>query len=118
MSYRPAESLESRRLFAVALPTDYEQYMLELLNRARANPSAEASRLGISLNEGLPAGTITSTAKQPLAFNTNLIDAARKHSAWMIANDTFAHAGENNTDPGDRMTAAGYDFSGTWGWGE
>src|SRR4051794_36660045 len=91
MPYRPAaaELLESRRLLAVALPTDYEQYMLELLNRARSDPSAEAARLGISLNEGLASGTITSTSKQPLAFNANLIDAARNHSTWMIANDTF-----------------------------
>ncbi|MGI6300562.1 MAG: hypothetical protein ACOX52_05840 [Verrucomicrobiota bacterium] len=37
-------------------PTHYEQLMLELVNRARANPVAEADRLGIELNEGLPAG--------------------------------------------------------------
>ena len=31
----------------------YEQYLLELINRARADPGAEAARLGISLNQGL-----------------------------------------------------------------
>jgi hypothetical protein len=62
-------------------PTAYEQYILELINRARANPGAEAARLGIDLNQGLAAGTISTAAKQPLAFNPLLIDAARGHSA-------------------------------------
>ena len=33
--------------------------MLELINRARMNPVAEAARFGISLNSGLAAGTHT-----------------------------------------------------------
>ena len=32
----------------MAQPTAYEQYFLELVNRARANPGAEAKRLGLS----------------------------------------------------------------------
>src|SRR5688500_4762620 len=112
------QPLEPRRLVAAALPTDVEQYMLELANRARANPAGEAARLGIDLNEGLSPGTISSTPKQPLAFNPNLIDAAAKHSQWMIDNDVFAHSGAGGSDPGDRMTAAGYSFDGNWGWGE
>jgi hypothetical protein len=55
------ERLEPRQLMSAVAPTDYEQYMLELLNRARANPAAEAARHGIDLNEGLPAGTISTT---------------------------------------------------------
>lgn len=30
---------------SAAEPTEYEQYMLELINRARANPVAEVTRL-------------------------------------------------------------------------
>jgi hypothetical protein len=112
------EPLEPRRLLAAALPTDFDQYLLELANRARANPTVEAARFGIDLNEGLSPGTISSTPKQPLAFNPNLIDAARTHSQWMIDNDVFDHTGAGGSDPGDRMTAAGYSFDGTWGWGE
>lgn len=41
----------------------YEQYLLELINRARADPGAEAARLGISLNQGLSPGTIWDTEK-------------------------------------------------------
>ncbi|HYC01935.1 MAG TPA: CAP domain-containing protein [Azospirillaceae bacterium] len=102
----------------MAQPTAFEQYMLELLNRARSDPAGEAARLGIDLNQGLPAGTITATPKQPLAFNMLLIDAARAHSDWMLATDIFSHTGVNGSSPGDRMAAAGYPFTGSWSWGE
>ncbi|MEM7590757.1 MAG: CAP domain-containing protein [Cyanobacteria bacterium P01_A01_bin.83] len=95
-------------------PTAYEQYLLELINRARSNPLAEANSLGIGLNDGLAAGTITEIAKQPLAFNSLLIDASRTHSQWMLNTDTFSHTGEGDSDPGDRIGDAGYQFS-TWG---
>ena len=60
------EAIENRVLLAAVVPTDYEQYMIELINRARANPGAEAARIGVDLNEGIPAGTITTDPKQPL----------------------------------------------------
>lgn len=102
----------------MALISAYEQYMLELINRARANPAAEAARLGIDLNAGLPAGTISAAAKQPLAFNAALADAAEDHSAWMLNTDTFSHTGSGGSAPGARMKAAGYQFTGSWSWGE
>ncbi len=101
-----------------AAPNDYEQYLLELINRARANPTAEAARYGIDLNEGLAPGTISSAPKPPLALNPNLLDAARAHSQWMIDTDTFSHTGASGSAPGDRMTAAGYTFQAPAGWGE
>ena len=97
---------------------DYEQYLLELVNRARADPAGEAARYGIDLNEGLAPGTISSDPKQPLALNPSLIDGARGHSQWMIDNDVFSHTGANGSSPGDRMAAAGYDFVPPWSWGE
>jgi Ca2+-binding RTX toxin-like protein len=88
-----------------------EQLMLELVNRARLDPNAEAVRQGITLNQGIGAGTISSSAKQPLAPNTLLNDSARAHSQWMIDNDVFSHTGAGGSSPFDRMTAAGYDFT-------
>lgn len=109
-------------------PTELEQYMLELLNRARANPSAEVTRLsgefwgdaGVSqpadLNEGLTSGTITSTAKPPLAFSMDLVTAASNHAQHQLQADAWGHY-EGATDvgdcwtgnsPSDRATAAGY----------
>jgi uncharacterized protein YkwD len=99
-------------------PTPQEQLTLELLNRARANPTAEAQRFGISLNQGLPAGTITTVPKQPLTFQQALITASRGHSQWMINTDTFSHTGSNGTNSKQRMEAAGYPFTGGWGAGE
>ncbi len=96
----------------MAEPTAYEQLFLELINRARLDPAAEAARLGVSL------GTITTTQKQPLAFNTKLNDAADAHSAWMLAADVFSHTGSGGSSPYARMQAAGYTFSGSWSWGE
>jgi uncharacterized protein YkwD len=112
------ESLESRQYRAAVEPTALEQYMVELINRARANPAAEAQRFGMDLNEGLSAGTITTTPKQPIAPNFNLTDAARTHAQYLIATDTFSHTGSGGTNPGQRMTNSGYVFGGSSGWGE
>jgi hypothetical protein len=111
------EQLEPRRLMSAVEPTAAEQYMLELVNKARANPAVMATSLGIDLNEGLAPGTISASAKQPLAFNSDLITAAREHSTWMIQNNTFAH-NEGNVDPGGQMSAAGYPFTGSYSWGQ
>lgn len=91
-----------------------EQLVLEMINRARLDPAGEASRLGISLNEGLAAGTISSAAKQPLASNGKLANAAQGHSQHMLGVDQFAHEGIGDGTPTTRMTAAGYAFSGSW----
>lgn len=104
------ELLEHRRLLTASNPTNNDQYLLELINRARANPADEAALYGIALNEGLPAGTITTAAKQPLAFNTFLVNAARGHSQDMINHDYFAHQGFDGTQPQDRMANSGYFF--------
>jgi serralysin len=85
-----------------------EVYLLELINRGRLDPAAEAARFGISLNAGLAAGTISTAAKQVLAPNTQLEKAAIGHSKWMIASDVFSHTGKGGSQPSDRAAAAGY----------
>jgi len=98
--------------------TAHEQLLLELVNRARLDPAGEAARYGIDLNKDLPAGTITATPKQPLASNPNLATAAQNHSQWQLDTDTFSHTGSGGSNPGNRMSAAGYSFTGSWSWGE
>jgi len=98
--------------------TAQEQYLLELVNRARLDPAGEAARIGIGLNDGLPAGTISADSKQPLASNQYLATAAQNHSQWMLDTDNFSHTGSGGSSPGNRMSAAGYSFTGPWGWGE
>lgn len=98
---------------AAVTPTDFEQYMVELINRARANPAAEAARLNVDLNEGLAPGTITTDPKQPLAINMYLTDAARSQAQWLVANSTFSHSGPGGNSPSDRMLASGWQTSGS-----
>ena len=97
--------LEERIVLAV---TAYEQLFLELINRARANPSAEAARYGISLNEGLPAGKIPTTAVQPLAMNNSLQSSIQGHLQDMINNDFFSHTGSNGSTIQTRINGSGY----------
>jgi hypothetical protein len=123
MPYRPhnllVEPLEPRLVLSAVYPTNYEQYLVELINRGRANPAAEADRYGVSLNEGVPSNqTISTAAKQPLAINPFLTDGAREHSQWMIDNDVFSHTGANGTAPNQRMISAGYTFRAPYTWGE
>src|SRR4028118_206419 len=92
-----------------------EQLLLELINRARLDPSGEAARYGISLNEGLASGTISAAAKAPLAFDFDLNQSAAGHSSWMLNQDIFSHTGAGGSSSNDRMRSAGYDFDGYWG---
>lgn len=101
------EPLEDRRLLAFTL-TAHDQLMLELINRARANPELEARRYGIDLNENLEPGTISPEPKQPLAPNEILNTAARLHSQDMLRYDFFSHTNRRGEGPSDRARKAGY----------
>lgn len=89
-----------------------EQYMLELINRARLDPLAEAARNGISLNYNLAPGQLHSGARGVLAPEAALELAATRHSQWMLSTDIFSHTGVNNTNPSQRAAAAGYQGPG------
>lgn len=89
---------------------DEEQLVIEMINRARANPAAEAARLGIDLNQDLTPGTISTAPKQPLAPHPLLIDVAAAHSQDMIDRDFFDHENPDGDDPGDRLNEAGYPW--------
>jgi Ca2+-binding RTX toxin-like protein len=95
-----------------------EQYFLELTNRARLDPLAEAAGFGISLNDGLAAGTLNGTSKQVLSPNELLEKSSEGHSQWMLDNNVFAHEGKGGSNAGERMIDAGYEFTGSWTWGE
>jgi len=94
-------------------PTEFEQYMIELLNRARVDPEGEVNRLGTgSLNEGPPTlggfpYTIPPGPKQPLAVSTTIMDAAIDYAQLLNDTDTFCH-GCFGTSSTDRMWMAGY----------
>lgn len=68
------------------------------------------------LNEGLTAGTISATAKPPLAFDTRLVDSASDYSDFLLATQQFSHTAQGT--PTERMIAAGFPFSGSFSTGE
>src|SRR3954469_13306435 len=80
--------------YSIGNPTPEQQYMLELINRARANGGAEATRLGLSgLQEGPPSingqpFTIANSV-QPLSWNPLLFNCAQVHSKLLNDSDQF-----------------------------
>jgi hypothetical protein len=122
-------------------PSNDEQYMLELLNRMRINPSAELHKLvNISGNPavfgnpissdpnvafnvqywGVVANTLqqqwnTLTPVAPVAWNTSLNAAAAGHDQLMIQYNTQSHQLPGESDPGTRITNAGYPVWSAWG---
>jgi len=110
-------------------PTAEEVECLHLLNRFRADPAGEGRRLawGGSLGyPGSPAGIDLKLCRAelaalrpvpPLVMDLRLLDAARRHADWLIANHATGHNQTPGTpafsgsDPVARMVASG--FAGT-----
>jgi Ca2+-binding RTX toxin-like protein len=90
-----------------------ETLFLELINRARLDPLAEAARYNLSdLNLGTSG--ITAAPKQILADNSLLNDSAQGHANWIIDTDTFSHTGAGGSSPTQRMQNAGFALNGSW----
>ncbi|MCB2079743.1 MAG: tandem-95 repeat protein [Novosphingobium sp.] len=114
----------------MAAPTAQEQYLLELINDARLDPMGNAARyissysplisssssIQDAINYFNVSGSMLLSAYQnltavaPVAWNSDLADAAHKHSAAMIAADEQSHHLAGELDLGDRVKAEGYDF--------
>ena len=119
-SYRADPAADSP--YSHGEPTAEEQLMLELINRARANPAAEGSRLRAMTDPGvlsaysyfqvdldqLVADFAGYPARPPLAFNAKLIAAARGHSQDMAGNNFQGHTGSDGSSMSTRIGAAGY----------
>lgn len=95
----------------MSLPTADEQWMLELVNRIRVDPSHELSRLFSSLNPltaidadvqdaidyfGVSSSVLQSnfaalTAVQAVGWDSGVADAAAAHNDLMISTDTQSH---------------------------
>lgn len=110
-------SINAQTQYSIGSPTNEQQYMLELINRARANGSAEATRLGLSgLQEGPPnyngeIWTIQNTV-QPLSWNPLLRNSAQGQAANLNNADQFFLGVDPHTfggmTPDQRIAAAGY----------
>jgi uncharacterized protein YkwD len=101
------EELETRQVLSGFQPTAVEQVFLEDLNDARANPTAYGQSIGVNLSYIAPS--------QPLAFDTDLIMAARLHSLDMNTRAYFSHYTPEGVGPQTRMINAGYPAGTAWG---
>jgi hypothetical protein len=112
-------------------PTNEDQYILEMVNRARANPAAEQDRIqklyssptlpaGWTLTTGFAAPVPAIPPQPPLAFNAALIGSSRSHSLDMWNNNYFDHVSPTDpaNTPQNRMVGAGYTLTGNWSLGE
>lgn len=109
-------------------PTADEQYMLELINRARANPAAEGALLAAATDPDITGNYSyfqvdtallrqefsTYPARPPLAFNAELLLAARLHTNDMATNNFQSHVGSNGFTFDKRIGNAGYTGLGRW----
>lgn len=116
------EGLETRELLSSGGPTDQQQYMLYLLNEARTNPAEMADRVTSNLNADVKAtlayykvdlpsvkNTLaTSTPKPPLAWSSQLADAAQGQSQYQADTGIQSHTGANGSNLESRLDQAGY----------
>lgn len=110
-------------------PSDDEQYMLELMNNARANP-AEAGIQAIDTDDpdvqqaytywqidkqATKQAFTTYPSRPPLAFHPSLLIASEKHTADMIANNFQGHVGSDGSQLTDRFARENYYPQGMYG---
>ncbi len=115
----------------MAAPSQFEQMMLELINRARLDPAGEFQELIVSINPrqgvqpnitsalnyfGVDLNVLQSQLANyqpvaPLAWNDKLHDAAFGHSQQMIAHDQQSHQLPGEPSLGQRVTNAGYSWT-------
>lgn len=108
-------------------PTPEETLIVELMNRFRANPSAEADLIappgksGGGVDWKMFRDEMKALKPQPpVVFNLDLLDAARKHSYYMIHNglthdEVEGKVGFYGKGPGDRIKLSGFKGG---GWAE
>ncbi len=110
--------------YSIGEPTDAEQFLVELMNRARANPPAEGERLRAATDPdivgaynyfqvdlGLMVSQFaTITNAPPLSISAALTVAARGHSLDMLTNAFQGHTSADGSNPGQRLDQAGYDW--------
>lgn len=117
------------KIYSHGDPTPDEQYMLELVNRARANPAEEGIRLMdtedqrvqfayqfFQINKASTKQAFASYPNRPpLAFHPALIAAARNHTADMIQANFQGHTSSNGDDLTKRFQKVGYQSQGMYG---
>ncbi len=119
--------MQQKGVYTIGDPSNEETYLLELINRARANPTAEGIRVSSTTDPDVSSGWdfwlgknaaetraqlkadfATYPARPPLAFNEHLKAAALEHSQDMLANNYQDHTGKDGSTVPDRTSRNGY----------
>jgi uncharacterized protein YkwD len=117
------ENLEGRQLLSSGGPSAQEQYMLQLINEARTDPTEAAEMLTTNLTPDVQATLqyynvdiqataqkiASSTPLPPLAWNSNLAAAAQGQSQYQANNQVQSHTGANGSTSLQRIEQAGYN---------
>lgn len=94
-------------LMGIVLATCGDVSPSEVMGECENNPRQEVLEL---VNEIRVAN-----GRSPLELDVRLAFSAQGHSEDMTANNFMAHTGSDGSNPGERMAAAGYPWS---GWSE
>jgi hypothetical protein len=130
------DAAPSGTLYSIGSPTAKDQLYVEMINRARANPTAEGVRLKalgsggdaaitfacayFSVNlatmesefvTGSASGKPTLYVQPPLSINAKLTAAARYQSQDQITWDYFGHTSHDGSTLVPRVNAQGYTWS-------
>ena len=117
-------SASAASFYAQPTPSNEEQYILELINAARANPAGEGQQLAnITDSEisryytyyGVVRSTLVSdfdtyAVKPPLAFNSDLNASALSHSQDQAVNGFQGHNSSDGTSFSQRISDYGYQW--------
>lgn len=125
------EHLESRCLLSTVPgsveglldPSPREQYTLELINRLRADPTADAARLASTAHPDIRRAydifdvdltlfqqqMAAYNPVQPLAWSHTLAAAAKAHNEVLIQADIQSHQAPGEPALADRIASAGYN---------
>lgn len=129
-SYTASVDQPTAQLYSIGAPTNEEQYYLELINRARANPTAEGLRLATTTDSNvlmaynvfgvnlalMQTQFVLIPPAPPLSMNATLTTAARAHSQNMLQNN---YQGHNGADGSLSTRLQGYTSGGNgWSIGE
>lgn len=112
-------------LYSIGTPSDEEQLYLEMINRGRANPTAEGVRMATTTDAAVRAAMegfevdvplmqqefAALPVRPPLAMNEKLTQMARGHTQDMLDNAFQGHFSSNGDDLGDRVAVVNYPFT-------
>ena len=116
------ERLEAREVLSTGGPSASAQYMIEVINLVRTQPTegaawveekADASvrlnlqHYGVDL-EAVKNAMATAPAREPLAWNAALAQAAQGHSEDMAQHGFQSHISSDGRDLDARLDAVGY----------